>query len=36
VRSKDELATLFAAAGLRVERMVPTESQLSIVEGRSA
>jgi len=36
VRSQDELATLFAAAGLRVERIVPTESQLSIVEGRSA
>jgi len=34
VRSQAEIAALFAAAGLRVERVIPTESQFSIVEGR--
>ncbi len=34
VRSQAEIAALFAAARLGVERMIPTQSQFSIVEGR--
>ena len=34
VRSQADLAALFAAAGFGVERIIPTQSQFSIVEGR--
>lgn len=34
VRSIAELTALFASAGLRVERIIPAQSQMSIVEGR--
>lgn len=34
VRSRSELASLFAAAGLDAPRIVPTQSQFAIVEGR--
>jgi hypothetical protein len=36
VRSPAELTALFANAGLRVERIIPAQSQMSIVEGRPA
>ncbi len=36
VRSQAELAALFAAAGLGVERIIPTQSQFTLVEGRTA
>jgi len=32
-RSEAEFRTLFAAAGLRLTRVIPTHSMLSIVEG---
>jgi len=35
VRSQADLAALFQAADLRVERIIPTESEFSIVEGRA-
>jgi hypothetical protein len=35
VRSSADLTALFATAGLRVERIIPTQSQFSIVEGTS-
>jgi len=34
VRSPADLRTLFATAGLRVERIISTDSQFSIIEGR--
>jgi hypothetical protein len=34
VRSSADIAALFAAAGLSVTRVIPTQSPLSIVEGR--
>jgi hypothetical protein len=34
VRSSADFTTLFATAGLGVERIIPTPSQMSIVEGR--
>jgi hypothetical protein len=33
-RTADEFAALFARAGFRLERVVPTESMLSVIEGR--
>lgn len=36
VRSQAEIASLFAAAGLGMERIIPTRSQFSIVEGGPA
>jgi hypothetical protein len=36
VRSQADIAALFAAASLSAERIIPTQSQFSIVEGRLA
>jgi hypothetical protein len=34
VRRVTDLRALFEAAGFRMERIIPTQSQFSIVEGR--